>query len=160
MYRFYDEKEKIKEIQKYLFLTENGNFDDATNEAIMSAGQESGAKESEKISLNTFNFIYNRYEKSRQKEMIKKNYPSVDFPLNLYSYSEIMMEINKMLILLSSFYNIQTNLTLGNYYSDRTEKALSEISDIYAINRDLGTIDEDVYMLLKKDFDMIRTADD
>ena len=160
MYSFYDEKGKIKEIQRYLFLTESGNFDEATREAIMHAREEMGAVGNQEIDLDTFEFIYNRYEKAQQKEIVRKIFPEVDFPLSIYSYSEAMMEINKMLISLSSFYNIQTNLRLGNYYGDRTEKALSELSDIYAINRDLGTIDENIFIMLKKDFDMIRCRDD
>lgn len=159
MYSFYDEKEKIKEIQKYLFLTESGNYDDKTREAIILAQRNNGIKEDGKIDSVTFDIIYKEYEKARQNDTLRNLFPKIDFPLRLYDYNEAIMEINKMLVFLSDFYGIQTNLRISDHYGERTEGVLSEISDIYMMKRDFGEISDDIYVMLKKDYDGIRGSD-
>ena len=159
MYSIYDVKAKIKEIQKYLFITESGNYDDKTREAIILAQKNNGIKEDGKIDSVTFDIIYKEHEKARQKDEINNLFPRTAFPLRLYDYNEAIMEINKMLVFLSDFYGIQTNLRISDHYSERTEDVLSQISDIYTVKRDFGEISEDIYMMLKKDYDGIRMSD-
>ena len=160
MYRFYEEKEKIREIQKYLFVTESGYYDEKTREAVKHVQKLYGFEENGEIDYYTFTLIYGEYLKKKQKDRLKARFPEVVFPLKINSYSDASMEVNKMLILLSNFYGIETNLRYTDYYGERSEKIIEKISDIYDIVRVAGEIDENTYEMLEKDFRMIRSNSD
>ena len=53
MYRFYEKKDKVREIQKYLFLTESGNYDEKTREGVICAQKRNGLGESGEIEYDT-----------------------------------------------------------------------------------------------------------
>ena len=160
MYRFYDEKDKIREIQKYLFVTENGNYDERTSEAVRKVQSENNMEQTGKIDYDTFILIYLEYIEEKQRQMLKARFNDVDFPLKLNSYSEAVSVTNEMLIRLSRFYGIQTNLRYSDYYGRRTESVLEALADIYGIERKYGEIDRDMYEMLEKDFHTIKVRGD
>ena len=160
MYSFYDEKAKIREIQKYLFVTESGNMDDKTLESIIAVQKKNGLEANGRIDYETFNFIYDEYRKKEEKEAIRRLYPEVEFPIRIGSYNTAMWEVNKMLLAVSDFYGISTNLRYNNYYGERSERILEEVFSVYGIERRSGEIDVNAYRLLEKDFQMIRNRGD
>lgn len=160
MYRFYDEKKKIREIQRYLFVTESGNYDERTREAVVSLQGRNGIEENGKIDYETFNLIYREYAKKKETQILRERFSSTYFPIKINSYSEAAMEVNKMLLVLSAFYGIQTNLKYSDYYGERTERILRELSEIYGVERTVGEIDGELYRLLETDFCIIKARGD
>lgn len=160
MYRFYDEKDKIREIQKYLLMTESGNYDDKTRDAVKEVQKTNGLTESGEIDYETFMTIYREYQKTGDETRILGKFPDTSFPLILGSYGEAVLKTNKMLIGLSERYGIQTNLRNTNYYGERSERILEEISTIYGHSREAGEVDLELYILLEKDFNDIRRGND
>ena len=152
MYRFYDEKDKVREIQKYLFLPESGNYDERTRDAVIKIQARNDKEQNGKIDYDTFTIIYLEYLKEKQRQKLNARFPDSDFPIKINSYGDAVMEVNKMLILLSDFYGIQTNLKYSDYYGQRSERVLIELSDIYDIERRPGELDGNTYKTLEKDF--------
>lgn len=156
MYRFYEEKDKIREIQRYLFITESGNYDDKTREAVKGVQSRSNIPETGEIDYESFNAIYREYKVKLLRDELQGCYPAVTFPLTLGTYSKAVRDANEMLIELSKHYGIQTNLRYGDHFGDRSEKILEEISVIYDVERKAGEIDEEMFRLMEKDFTLIR----
>lgn len=158
MYRFDEKKDKVREIQKYLFLTESGNYDEKTREGVICAQKRNGLEESGEIEYDTFRVIYREYLRKSNEDRMHVKFPDTTFPLSLGAYGEAIRETNIMLIALAKYYGIQTNLRNLNYYGERSERILEEMSAIYGCPRAVGTLDLELYMLLEKDFANIRRA--
>jgi hypothetical protein len=156
MYRFYDEKEKIREIQKYLSLSESGNYNESTEEAIRLVQKRSGIIETGKLDLPTFEAIYREYSEKQRKAERDKEFGSFDFPIKIGSYGEPIRKINYILLHLSRYYGIQTNLRLNDFYGERVDSVLEELSVIYGHEKSKGELDEHLYLTLLSDFAAIK----
>ena len=155
MYRFYDEKEKIREIQKYLSLPESGNYNEATEEAIRRVQKRSGLNETGKLDAPTFMAMYREYTEKQRKAERDKKFGVIDFPIKIGSYGEPMRKINTMLLRLSCYYGIQTNLRQNDFYGERSERALEELSVIYGHKKAKGELGELLFRTLLLDFESI-----
>lgn len=154
MYSFLDEKEKTKEIQRYLNLTQSGNRDDKLTNAVKGVQSRHNITENGEINAETFNAIYLEYRDKRD-EMRAEAMLGDSLPIRLGEWGEAMRNINLMLIKLAAHYRIQTNLVNSDYYGERSEKIIEELSEIYHLERAKKLIDFDIYLLLKRDFDTL-----
>lgn len=152
MYSYNDKLEKIRTIQRYLSVTESGNYDEKTIDAVRRVQARANISENGVIDYATFKAIYDEYK----KKMGEKNTKGFEFPINPGDYNDGMREINRMLISLSSHYAIQTNLKESDYYGERSERILRELYQIYSIDKQNYIIDADLYIRLKKDLDSIK----
>ena len=160
MYKFYEEKEKIREIQKYLSEAESGNFNSTIEERITKLKEQFGLVSDSKVDYTTFNLIYSLYEEKRLIEWIYRRCGAREFPIRIYSYGEYMKKINKALIRLSGYYKIQTNLRECNYYGERSEAVLDELAKIYRIEKRCGELDTRLLSTLLRDFQALLTHND
>lgn len=151
MYRTYEERNKIKELQKYLFITESGNYDEKTREAVLKIQSEYDLTENGEVDYDTFSAIYAEYRLKSDTE----SYKHMNFPIKIDTYSDAMWDINKILLSLSSQYGIQTNLRHSDYYGERSERVLEDLDAIHNLDRRPMEIDVNTYIRLKKDFDSI-----
>lgn len=160
MYRFYEQTKKIREIQKYLSITESGNYDEKTKAAVMQVQQKYGISADAEINYDTFLSIFREYTKSEKAKKMSARFPDDTFPLKIGTYGEAIRKMNEMLLLLSSYYRISTNLKSGDYYGRRSEEIIREMSKIYGISRASGEISIDDFLLMEKDFNSVRRKSD
>lgn len=160
MYRLYEEKEKIREIQKYLAETESGKYDSSIEERIIKIKEQYGLASDSTVDYQTFRLIYSLYEEKRLIKWIYRRCGVGEFPIRIHSYGEYMKKINKALIRLSDYYKIQTNLRECNYYGERSEAVLDELAEIYRIEKRCGELDTRLLSTLLRDFQALLTHND
>ena len=163
MYRNYDAKSAIREVQTYLALAgtpdivvvPSGIFDENTRLSVKDFQRRESIDSTGVVDLETFDRLYNAYTVLEEKEKINSKTNSfISFPLKPNQSSKGMMHINSMLSRLLDYYGFTHNLRQSNFYSSETENAVAIMRNIYLLE-EKNYIDEALYSRMLKDHDSI-----
>ena len=163
MYRIYDTKSAIREVQTYLGMAGNaeipvapsGAYDDNTLLSVIDFQKREGLPESGVVDRATFNRLYDVYALLRERERFDKKSDSfISFPLLPGVAADGVAHINRMMSRLLGYYGHTHSLRPSRFYSDESAAAVKILREIYRLE-DKGYIDEALYIRMVKDHDSI-----
>ena len=163
MYRIYDRKSAIREVQTYLravgnpeiLVVPSGVFDDNTRLSVIDFQEREGFRKSGTVDQATFDRLYELYVIFREREKLTNKTDSfISFPLLPGRQADGVTHINRMLSRLLGYYGYTHNLRPSSFYSTETENGVRILREIYGLE-DKGYIDEVLYIRMLKDHDSI-----
>ena len=156
MYKTYEKKEAIKEVQHYLsyisdeFVAPSGVYDAETRNEVIIIQEKHGLTPSGIVNKETYDIIYSEYLDKKAKN----NVPcKINFPIEVASYSDEILEIKKMLITVTESLDIYHTLRPNGLYDNAADNAQKELSKIFRLDDE--DFDEFFYNFLKKEYDFI-----
>ncbi len=162
MYNLNDKSGAISEFQTYLSFIEfdnpirvSGVFDEATSKATRSFKIKNGLADDDLVDKITFDSVYAAYL-LRVKRSNDEKYAEWDsrIEMKIGRYSEYFILLNKLLIELSGYYGLHTDLRIQPIYSADTDEAVRGLFAIYGLDPDKYD-SQMIYQRLREDRDSI-----
>lgn len=164
MYRINDKASAIKTIQRYLskiyrdsmLISENGIFDKQTILALNKFQTEENIDIENYVGYNTFEKLYNRYMNEIEKAELDITLQNTsDFTYKPGEYSDVIYDINKLLIDILTYYGEFNFPNLNGYYSNETADAVLKARQIFDFRGD-DTVDSKLYSRLLREWKSIQ----
>ncbi len=171
MYRINDRQEAIREIKKYLYVistqlypeigrtTIDGQFDDATREAVKSFQRIIGLTDNGNVDLETFNALYSAYS-TVVDEFYTRDYiiEKTDFPIGIGESGENVRALHILINELAKEHPDVSDVGTGSFYSTRTARSIKALRQIYGLG-DGDTVDKLLLSRMQMDLDAMRRRD-
>ena len=163
MYKIYDKKEAVRQVQIYLAETSNtdayiaptGVYDEATLKAVLNFQKANGLDSTGVVDKETFDSLYNEYSLITERNRIKKCLNAfLHFPILPGDYCQGIEKINYVMSALLDYYGYSHSIRKNNYYSSETAEYVRILRNIYLLE-DMMQIDEMFYQKIMRDYNSL-----
>ena len=165
MYRSYDKKEAIREIQRYLYklsfkydfiprVSIDGIYAETTRNAVAFFQRNFGLNVNGIVNNKTFSQLYEKYSEANRSEKFKNLMPQKErFPLKRGDFGNDILYLNLMIDELRSVFDNVTDVKLSPLFSYNTERAVIDLRDAFGLLGD-GVVDEILFERMEKELDL------
>ncbi len=168
MYELLDKGAAVREVQKYLHtvsdridpeiprIAVDGVWGDETEEAVNVFKRKYGLSEGARVDLETFDLLYSLYKGELDDIDAEDNYICCEgFPLSVGVQNHDVTVLHSILSELRREYPTVSRAPRGNYYSDDTARAVSDMQRIFGYGED-GITDKFLFYRLLDELRFIR----
>ena len=165
MFRAYDKKSAIKEIQRFIYklsdyyseiprISIDGIYGDTSRRAVMSYQSLFNLPADGIINNRTHESIYSEYLKITELENSKKLMPAKNrFPLKRGDSGNDVLYLNMMLDEFRTIYGNISPVRINPLFSYDTEKAVREIRELFSLDSGL-TVDSTIFSRMENELDI------
>ena len=147
-----ERKRVIKNIQKFLNITESGIYDEYTRNAVISFQRNSGVEASGVVNYSTFVLMRDFYREQKNK---KEHNVGSDFALYPGEYGDGVASLISELRCILNTYEYEHPLPSGALYDYKVKLAVNHLRGVFGL-RELDYVESEFYTRLKRE---IITAD-
>ncbi len=148
MYYISEKDEAIKTIQRYLGLSESGNYDNKTKEGVLEFQEIQGITANGVVDNVTFEALRERY----YTKEFGDNAASFDglnrFPYQKNDFGNDISILNSHISEALKNYNYYDRMPKGAYFDIYTERAILRLREIFSLEGD-NTVDKTFYARIK-----------
>ena len=150
MYYISEKNEAVKIIQKYLGISESGNYDEKTKEEVIKQQKFYGLNPSGIVDIKTYEALREGYYRNHSSELNAAPDALYKFPYKRNDYGEDIAIINSYLAKALDNFNYYEKIPRGNYFDIYTERAILKLREIFSLKGD-NTLDKDLYWRIKRE---------
>lgn len=171
MYRTNDNQQAIREVKKYLYVistkvypqigrtTIDGQYDQATRDAVRAFQKIKGLTENGEVDIETFNALYDTYRKAKDnfyaRDYVVEN---TDFPICVGDAGEDVRALHILINELAQYHFDVGDAGTGSYYSERTAKAVQSLRRAYGL-AESNAVDKVLFSRMLTELVAIRRSD-
>lgn len=150
MYNILDKAEAIKSVQRYLRLSESGNYDSKTKSGVISFQEYWGITPSGIVDNVTFDLLRENYYRENAADDAARSDSLDNFPYKKDDYGNDLSIINSHISSTLENYSYYDRLPRGSYFDLYTERAIRRLREIFSIDGE-NTLDKELYARIKRE---------
>ena len=150
MYLISNKPEAIRQVQNFLGINESGKYDDKTKEEVIAFQITNNLEPSGTVDYKTFVLLRKKHNNNMLLKKVNNIIPfKNEFPYKRGDSGYAVEILNAMLASVIDKYELNILRPRGNYYNQRTEKAVYLLRELFLLPQSTE-IDEKFYEKLER----------
>ena len=150
MYLISNKPEAVRQVQNFLGINESGKYDDKTKEEVIAFQITNNLEPSGTVDYETFVLLRKKHNNNMLLKKVNNIIPfKNEFPYKRGDSGYAVEILNAMLASVIDKYELNILRPRGNYYNQRTEKAVYLLRELFLLPKSTE-IDEKFYEKLER----------